>query len=106
MALELKVSTEKYEAQIALLESQLAILKGLAGEYASLQAEVSSFSADGEIIRMANVVAQGAARVDGAITATQANIDTLRENATTVGNVGANISNIIEEGINIVGSFI
>lgn len=105
MAIELKVSTDKYEAQIALLESQLAILKGLADEYASLQANVSSFSSDGEIMQMARVVAAGAARVDGAITATQANIETLQSNVATISNAGANVQNIIEEGINIVSSF-
>ncbi len=103
--LELKVSTAKYQSTISMLESQLALLKGLAGEYADLQGQVSSFTSDGEIMEMAKVVAAGAVRVDNAIAAIQANIDTLRENVNTMESVGANISSIVEDAVSVVSSF-
>lgn len=104
MALELKVSTDNYQAQIAMLEAQLAILKGIAGEYQSLRAQVSAFSSDGEVLRMAQTAEASARRVDAAIDATSANIQTLQQNVETMSRAGQNIATIIDEGINIVSA--
>lgn len=106
MALELKVSTDNYQAQISMLEAQLAILRGIAGEYQSLQAQVSSFSNDGEVLRMARTAEEAARRVDNAIDATMANIKTLQQNVETISRTGQNIATIIDEGINIVSSLL
>ncbi len=103
--LELLVPTTKYEASISMLETQLGILKGLAAEYSYLQGQVNSFTKSGEIRDMARVVEQGAARVDKAIVAVQANIDTLKENVSNLENVGSNVTSIIQDAVNIVSTF-
>jgi len=105
MALELRVSSEKYLNQIAMLEGQLALLKNLEAEYQDLQAQVPSFAGTSDAVgQLQQNVQVNIQRVDNAIESCNAAIRTLQANVSTMENVGQNISSIIEDSISIAGA--
>lgn len=106
-SLELLVSTEKYENRISMLETFLSSLESLAAEYETLQGQVSSFAGGSDqVAKLQQNVQINVTRVNKAIEATRASIQTLQNTVTTMSNVGQNINTIIEGSINAASAFL
>jgi chromosome segregation ATPase len=102
MALEIRISSQKYLSRISMLEGQLALLKNLEAEYNSLQSQVPSFMGESDAVAdMRQNVVENVARVEKAIEACNAAIKTLQANVTSMENAGQNVESIIQDSINI-----
>lgn len=107
MALELNISTEKYQAQISMLQSNLALLRNLETEYEALQSQVPSFAGSSDAVtKMQQNVHQNVQLVEKSIQSCEAAIRTLEANVATMENVGSSIESIIDDSMNIASALL
>ena len=95
---QLLVSTDKYEAQISLLEGYLNQLNGVADEYEGLKNSTSSFMGDddSQIDQLKQNVQANINHVKAAIEAVTNQIATLRTTVSSMENLGTNIGTILQ----------
>lgn len=102
MALELKISSQKYLGRLSVLESQMTMLRQLETEYQDLKGQVNSFAGESDqIAALQTNVDTNIQRVNNAIDATEAAIRTLQANVQSMESASSNISSMIQDSINI-----